>query len=143
MNISDKGIDLIKGFEGCRLVAYQDSVGVWTIGYGSTTNVAPGDKISAAEAEQRLREDLRHAENCVNSLVAVPLTQGEFDALVSFAFNVGCGNLRKSTLLRLLNQHDYDGASMEFKKWDKAGGQVLEGLSKRRLAEAERFEENA
>ena len=96
-----------------------------------------------AEAEDRLKEDVHHAENCVNSLVAVPLTQGEFDALCSFAFNLGCSALRKSTLLRLLNQSDYDGAAAEFRKWNKAGGEVLAGLTKRRFEESQRFEDTA
>ena len=143
VKISQAGLDLIREFEGCRLTAYMDSVGVWTIGYGCTTDVAPGMKITQAQAEERLKEDVHHAENCVNSLVTVPLTPGEFDALVSFAFNLGCGNLRKSTLLRLVNESNFDAAALEFRRWDKAGGQVLSGLTRRRYAEAKRFEDNA
>ena len=140
MNIGSAGIALIKEFEGCRLQAYQDSVGVWTIGYGSTTDVGPGQAITQAEAEDRLLEDLKHAETCVNGAVTVPLTQHEFDALVAFVFNLGCGNFRKSTLLRKLLDSDFDGAALEFRRWDKAGGQVLAGLTRRRAAEAELFE---
>ena len=140
MNIGERGLELIKSFEGCRLMPYQDSVGVWTVGYGSTTDVQPGESISAAEAEERLRKDCADAEDCVNSTVSVPLTQHEFDALVSFVFNLGCGNFRKSTLLRKLLDSDYDGAAQEFRKWDKAGGQQLAGLTRRRAAEANLFE---
>jgi lysozyme len=140
MNISDKGLDLIKSFEGCRLKAYLDSVGVATIGYGHTKGVQMGDVCTQAEADDYLKEDCADAEKCVNSAVSVPLTQHEFDALVSFVFNLGCGNFRKSTLLRKLLDSDYDGAAIEFRKWDKAGGQVLAGLTRRRDAEARLFE---
>ena len=140
MKIGDAGLALIKEFEGCRLQAYQDSVGVWTIGYGSTTDVAPGQIITQAEAEGRLMEDLKHAETCVNGAVTVPLVQNEFDALVAFVFNLGCGAFRKSTLLRKLLDSDFDGAALEFRRWDKAGGQVLAGLTRRRAAEERLFE---
>lgn len=140
METGDRGIALIKQHEGCRLVAYMDSVGVWTIGYGSTVDVAPGMKITQTQADERLKLDLKDAEDCINANVHVPLTQNEFDALVSFTFNLGCGNLKKSTLLELINQSDYDGAALEFRKWDKAGGQVLAGLTRRRYAEAQLFE---
>ena len=143
MKISDDGLTLIKRFEGVRRVAYQDSVGVWTIGYGSTTEVDPGMRITQAEAEERLQKDVRHAEDCINSAVSVPLTQGEFDALCSFVFNLGCAAFRGSTLLRKLLDSDYDGAAAEFARWDKAGGRVLAGLTRRRAAEAARFEETA
>lgn len=143
MKLGPQGLALIKEFEGCKLQAYTDSVGVWTIGYGCTTDVAPGMMITLAQAEQRLVDDLKHAETCVNGAVTVPLTQGEFDALVSWVFNLGCGSLRKSTLLRKLNESDYDGAAQEFLRWDKAGGKVLAGLTRRREAEAELFESTA
>lgn len=138
--ISQAGLDLIKRSEGQRLVAYMDSAGVWTIGYGSTIDVAPGMKITAGQAEERLKKDVQDAAKCVNECVTVPLTQGEFDALVSFTFNLGCGSLKKSTLLRLLNEGDKDAAGYEFRKWNKAGGQVLAGLSRRRYEEAKMFE---
>ena len=140
MKIGERGLALIREFEGCRLQAYQDSVGVWTIGYGCTTDVEPGQIITQAEAEARLSEDLKHAESCVNAAVTVPLTQHEFDACVSFVFNLGCGNFRKSTLLLKLLDSDYDGAALEFRIWDKAGGQVLAGLTRRRMAEERLFE---
>lgn len=143
MNISEHGLSLIKEHEGLRLVAYQDSVGVWTIGYGHTKGVQAGQEITESYAEALLKEDVRAAENCIEKLVTVPLTQGEFDALCSFTFNLGCGALRNSTLLKKLNDSNYDGAAEEFKRWNHAGGKVLEGLTKRRLAEAQRFEATA
>ena len=140
MKIGKSGIELIKEYEGCRLQAYQDLVGVWTIGYGCTTDVEPGQIITQAEAEQRLLDDLKASEDCVNGAVIVPLAENEFDALVSFVFNLGCKQFRGSTLLRKLNNSDYDGAALEFRRWDKAGGQVLAGLTRRRAAEERLFE---
>ena len=140
MNIGPAGLALIKEFEGVRLAAYLDSVGVPTIGYGHTKGVQMGDTCTEEQADQWLREDCADAEDCVNSAVSVPLTQHEFDALVSFVFNLGCGNFRKSTLLRKLLDSDYDGCCLEFRKWDKAGGQTLAGLTRRRYAEAKLFE---
>ena len=143
MNLSETGLQLIKDHEGCRLEAYLDSVGVPTIGYGHTKGVKEGDTCTQAQADSWLREDANSAEWCVNKCVTVPLTQGEFDALVSFAFNLGCTSLRNSTLLRKLNDSDYDGAAAEFPKWNYAGGQVLAGLTTRRQAEQRRFEQLA
>jgi lysozyme len=122
MQVSERGLDLIKKWEGLRLVAYLDAANppVWTIGYGSTVDVAPGMKITQVQAEERLKKDVHFAENCVNKLVTVPLLQQEFDALVSLVFNIGCGNFRSSTLLRLINEGD-DDAGMEFRKWTRAG----------------------
>lgn len=139
MKISDAGLDLIKQHEGCVLEAYQDSVEVWTIGVGHTLGVKMGDKITQQEADDFLRADCYVAETCVNTAVRVPLTQNEFDALVSLVFNIGCRAFRDSTLLKLLNQSDYDGAEQQFLRWDKAGGQTLSGLTKRRKAESELF----
>ena len=140
MKIGENGLSIIKSFEGLRLMPYMDSVGVWTVGYGSTTDVTPGEPITQAEAEDRLIKDVENAEECVNKHVAVPITQNEFDALCSLVFNVGCGNFRKSTMLRLLNEGDHDAAAYEFRRWDKAGGQVLAGLTRRRFAEQQLFE---
>ena len=137
--ISRDGIKLIKHFEGMRLRAYQDSVGVWTIGYGHTRTAHSGMTVTEAEAEDLLREDLAMFEDCVASSVIVPLQQYQFDALVSFAFNLGCGALRRSTLLRKLNQQMYDSAADEFKRWVNAGGRELRGLVRRRKAEAALF----
>lgn len=139
MNISNDGLDLIKSHEGCRLNAYQDSVGVWTIGYGSIRGVMRGMSITDAEADDRLRQDAQIAEKCVNNSVTISLTQGAFDALCSFVFNLGCGALRNSTLLRKINDGDDNGAADEFGKWNHAGGKVLAGLTARREAEKELF----
>lgn len=140
MNISEKGVDLIKSFEGLKLKAYKDSVGVLTIGYGSTgPHVTVGMTITESQAETLLKKDLGRFEKGVNDLVTVPLNQNQFDALVSFSFNLGLGNLKSSTLLRKLNSLDFTGAANEFPRWDKAGGKVLKGLTRRRLAEKELF----
>lgn len=140
MNISNEGLDLIRAHEGCRFSAYQDSVGVWTIGYGHTRGVKEGDTCTQAQADEWLKLDVLVAEQCVMQAVTVPLTQGEFDALVSFTFNLGCRALKNSTLLKMLNDSNYDGAAAEFSKWNHAGGVVLAGLTARREAERQRFE---
>jgi lysozyme len=140
MKISQKGVNLVKKFEGLELKAYKDSVGVVTIGYGSTgPHVFMGQVITEAQAEALLIKDLSRFESGVTELVKVPLTQNQFDALVSFSFNLGLGNLKSSTLLKKLNAKDYLGASKEFERWNKAGGKVLNGLTRRRLAEKELF----
>ncbi|THD53195.1 lysozyme [Enterobacteriaceae bacterium ML5] len=144
MKISNDGILLIKKFEGCRLIAYQDSVGVWTIGYGWTQPVAGksvgrGMTITQNTAEQLLLTGLSQYEAGVTNLVNKPLTQHQFDALVSFAYNLGIKSLGTSTLLKKLNAGDYQGAADEFLKWNKAGGKVLNGLVARRAAERSLF----
>ncbi|PUB51511.1 lysozyme [Enterobacter sp. OLF] len=144
MQISDKGIALIKQFEGCKLTAYQDSVGVWTIGYGWTQPVdgkpiRVGMMIKQETAERLLKTGLVSCENDVSRLVKVGLTQGQFDALVSFTYNLGARSLSTSTLLRKLNAGDYAGAADEFLRWNKAGGKVLNGLTRRREAERALF----
>lgn len=144
MQTSDKGIDLIKQFEGCKLLAYQDSVGVWTIGYGWTQPVdgkpiRAGMTIKQETAERLLKTGLVSYESDVSRLVKVGLTQGQFDALVSFTYNLGARSLSTSTLLRKLNAGDYAGASDEFLRWNKAGGKVLNGLTRRREAERALF----
>ena len=140
MRISDDGIELIKEYEGLALKAYKCPAGIWTIGYGHTgPDVREGQVIDEITAEAYLRKDLETAEKCVNACVAVPITQGQFDALVSFAYNLGCGALRRSTLLRCLNAGDDEGAANEFPKWTRANGKVLQGLVRRRQAEQELF----
>lgn len=138
-HISDAGICLIRQFEGCRLEAYRCAAGVPTIGYGHTAGVAMGMKITQAEAERYLREDVRSFEHAVNRALTRPVSQNQFDALVSFAYNLGAGALRGSTLLKLLNAGDINGAADEFPKWNKAAGKVLEGLTKRRMKERQLF----
>ena len=140
MKTSQAGIDLIKSFEGCKLRAYQDSVGIWTIGVGHTgPDVCAGVTVSDQEAISLLQMDLHEAEEAVERLVTAPLNQNEFDALVSFTFNLGEGNLRKSTLLKYLNQMRYEDAANEFPRWNRAGGQILPGLTRRREAEKQLF----
>lgn len=139
MKVSNNGINLVKRFEGLELKAYRDSVGILTIGYGHTHAVKAGDIITGEQADAFLREDLQVAELTVNTNVKVKLTQGQFDALVSFVFNLGSGNFVKSTLISKLNSGDYAGAADEFGKWVNAGGKKLPGLVKRRAAEREVF----
>lgn len=138
-SINQAGVELVKSFEGCRLSAYRCVAGVWTIGYGSTTNVKPGMTITQAQAEALLKKDLLRFEVGVEVAVDVPLTDNQFAALVSFAFNVGLGALKSSTLLRLLNDRKYIEASMQFDRWNKASGRVLAGLTRRRAAEKKLF----
>ena len=141
MNYSQSGLKMTEQFEACRLDAYQDIKGIWTVGYGHTgPDVYPGLSITPLQAEQFLLNDIQNAVNCVNSLVTVPLTQGEFDALTDFAFNCGCGAFAGSTMLRLLNAGDYQGAAGQFDLWDHAGGQVVAGLLRRREAETQEFQ---
>ncbi|WP_104097390.1 lysozyme [Stutzerimonas kunmingensis] len=140
MHISQKGLDLIKSFEGLRLSAYKCPADVWTIGYGATAGVKAGQTITKERAEELLREDVKRFEGYVERLVKVPLTQGQHDALTSFVYNLGAGNLSNSTLLRLLNAGDYAGAAAQFDRWNKAGGKVLAGLVRRRAAERALFE---
>ena len=137
MKLSQKGLQLIKDFEGLELKAYVCPAGVLTIGYGSTgSHVKKGMVITEGEAEKLLQTDLLRFEESVNNLVKVPLTQGQYDALVSFAFNCGAGALAESTLLRLLNGGDYKGAADQFKRWTNQG---LAGLVRRRKAEETLF----
>jgi len=140
ISLSAAGQQLIKKYEGLYLTAYKDPVGILTIGYGHTgSDVKPGQRITQAQADQLLQGDVAIAEKAVRSQVKVPLTQGQFDALVSFTFNLGAGALKSSTLLKKLNAGDYAGAQAEFGKWVHAGGKVLPGLVARRQEEATMF----
>ena len=141
MNLGYNGTKILKFFEGCRLTAYQDSVGVWTIGYGHTKGVHAGMSITQEEAEQMLLTELEEYEGYIEKYVTVPLTQNQFDALVVWVYNLGPTNFRRSTLLKELNSGNYTAAGKEITKWNKAGGKVLAGLVKRREAEAELFNE--
>lgn len=137
---STKGRDLIKTFEGLRLKAYDDGVGVWTIGYGTTiypngVKVKRGDVITEAQAEVYLQHDLKRFEDAVNRSVLVPLNQNQFDALVSLVYNIGIGAFEKSTLLRKLNGGHYIDAANQFDVWRMAGGKVMQGLVNRRAKE--------
>lgn len=139
MRTSQKGVSLIKSFEGLRLKSYQDSVGVWTIGYGTTRGITAGMAITNEQAERMLMNDIGRFEPEIERLVKVALNQVQWDALMSFTYNLGASNLGSSTLLKLLNSGDYAGAAEQFPRWNKAGGQVLAGLTKRRLAERAMF----
>ncbi|NJO39831.1 MAG: lysozyme [Cyanobacteria bacterium CRU_2_1] len=138
--ISAKGLRLLKSFEGLELEAYIDAVGVWTIGYGTTTGVTPGMRITEAQAEEFLKRDLMKFENAVSKLVKVSLNDDQFSALVTFVYNVGDGAFADSTLLRLLNRRDYQGAADQLLRWNKGNGGVeLAGLTRRRKAERALF----
>lgn len=161
--VSPAGVELVQAFEGLpdgdpqtvNLDPYLDPIGIWSIGWGHAivvdgqflrgkTNrrqaraLYPGG-ITLAQARVLLDADLFDTARDVNTLVKVPVTQHQFDALVSFTFNLGSGNLRKSTLLRKLNASDYLGAAAEFPRWNRAGGKVLKGLVRRRAAEQRMF----
>jgi lysozyme len=140
MKISDEGLALIKHFEGCRLEAYLCPAGVWTIGYGHTRSVRDSDVIDQEAAEAFLIEDLEEFEGYVNSMTEVALRQHEFDALVAWVFNLGPGNFKESTLLNRINYGPISDVPSQIKRWNKAGGKVLEGLVKRRAAEAALWE---
>jgi lysozyme len=137
---SSNGLALTKSFEGIELKAYQDSVGVWTIGYGHTgTDVKRGLVITQPQADILLAADVAWAVTAVNKAVTAPINQNQFDALVDFTFNLGAANFATSTLLRLLNAGDYAGAAAQFIRWNKAKGKVLAGLTRRRQAETDLF----
>ncbi len=151
MQLSAAGADLIKSFEACmaedgpdQYKAYLCPAKVLTIGWGHTNafgrSFVADDVWTAAECDAAFEADMGQAETAVRRLVEVELTQGQFDALVSFAYNCGAGNLAGSTLLKLLNQGDYEGAALEFPKWTHGNGQILPGLVRRRAAEALMFQ---
>jgi lysozyme len=140
MKTSQEGIALIKKFEGCELEAYLCSAEVLTIGYGHTQGVNEGDTCTQDEAEELLVKDLEEFEFYVNDIVEQELNQNQFDALVAWTFNLGPTNLRSSTLLKRLNEGDFDDAPYQIRRWNKAAGQVLDGLVRRREAEALLFQ---
>ena len=140
MRISTVGVDLIKEFEGCKLEAYQCSADVWTIGYGHTRDVEEGDKITQKVADYFLEYDVAMVETHCKRLITVPLKQHQWDAIVSWCYNLGCGNLRASTLLKKINASEIDKVSEQIVRWDKVNGQSLAGLTRRRLAEAALFD---
>ena len=131
-----EGLALIKKFEGCELKAYQCSAGVWTIGYGHTKDVVEGMEITQEQAEQMLVDELHEYESYINKYVTVALSQNQFDALVSWVYNLGPANLKASTMLKVLNDGKYEEVPYQMKRWNKAGGKVLDGLVRRREAEA-------
>lgn len=142
MKTGEQGIQLITHFEGFFDLAYKDPIGILTIGYGHIKGVYAGQRITKDQGIAFLREDLAEAEGHVNDAVKVPLTQNQFDALVAFVFNVGGGAFRKSTLLSLLNQGNYDAVPAQLARWNKAGGKELPGLTRRRRSEGVLFSQN-
>lgn len=144
MKISDRGLDLIVAFEGSKIIAYPDPATggqPWTIGVGHTRGVRRGDVCTEAEAMEWLREDCSDAETCIEELVEPELSQNQYDALVSFIFNVGCGNFRTSTMLTLINSGHISSCAPQFLRFNKAAGKVMAGLTRRRQAEADLFSE--
>ena len=142
MRMSAAGLATVKEFEGLRLKAYKCPAAVWTIGYGHTSaagvpEVTPKLEVTKEECEAILKRDMKQYEDGVNKLVKVGLTQGQFDALVDFAYNAGVGALQKSTLLKRVNAGKFDEVPAEFMKWTKGGGKELPGLVRRRRAEVE------
>lgn len=134
--MNDAGMDLLKSFEGCRLVAYQDQVGVWTIGYGHTGEDVYEDlTITQAQADALLVEDLEEREAAVRSMVTVELTDNQFSALVDLVYNIGIDALRTSFLLECVNVKNWAAAADQFLRWDHAGGKVVAGLLRRVDAE--------
>ena len=142
MKLDNNGYKLIQKFEGLKLSAYQDSVGIWTIGYGNITyedgaKVKKGDKVSQERADQLFRWFADRFASQVDTAILVPVSQNQFNAVTSFAYNVGIGALRSSTLLKKLNRCATDPTIKdEFAKWNKAGGRVIQGLVNRRAEEA-------
>ena len=144
MHISPSGIDLICNFEGKRLAAYDDGVGVWTIGFGTTVypngiKVMKGDTCTEAQAKTYMAHDLKKFEATVNKAVTVQLNQNQFDALVSLAYNIGTNAFSKSTLVKKLNANDIRGAADQFDVWVNAGGKRMQGLVNRRAKEKALF----
>ena len=142
MTYSGVGMTLTEQSEGLQLNAYKNTGGVWTNGYGNTHGVVPGSTITLDKAFSDLSANIQNSVNDINHLVTVPLTQGQFDALVDFDFNLGRGNLISSTLLRDLNAGNYAAAATQFQLWSRCDGVVLAGLLHRRLNEAAEFQES-
>jgi len=140
MKISEEGKALIKKFEGCKLEAYLCPAEKWTIAYGRIKNVKEGDTCTQEQAEKWLNEELVEYEEYVENLVEVPLSQCQFDALVAWTYNLGPSNLSSSTMLKCLNKTEFERVPSEIKRWNKAGGEVLDGLIRRREAEAMLFQ---
>lgn len=139
MEYSQQGITLTQECEGLYLTAYPDTGGVWSIAYGHTHNVRQGMTCTQAQATAWLLEDIASSVQNVRTYVTVPLSQGQFDALVDFVYNIGPQQFVRSTLLTKLNNKDYLGASLEFKRWNQDNGVVLAGLVKRRALEEALF----
>jgi lysozyme len=144
MKITTEGLSLIKQFEGFRSIAYRDAVGVWTIGYGHTAmagapDVKPGMTITQVEGEQILARDVELFARGVRQVLTVTLSDQQFSALISFAYNIGLGNFRKSSVFSAVNRKDFAAVARRLQLWNRAGGRVLPGLVRRRAAEAALF----
>ena len=144
MHVSPSGVDLICNFEGLRLKAYDDGVGVWTIGFGTTKypngiRVKKGDTCTLDQAKAYMQNDLKSFEQTVNNTVKVPLNQNQFDALVSLAYNIGASAFSQSTLVKKLNANSISGAADQFDVWVNAGGKRMQGLVNRRAKEKALF----
>ncbi|MCO8045003.1 lysozyme [Acinetobacter bohemicus] len=144
MHVSPSGIDLICNFEGLRLSAYDDGVGVWTIGFGTTKypngiRVKKGDTCTVAQARSYMQHDLKEFEQTVNNAVKVEVNQNQFDALVSLAYNIGTNAFKNSTLIKRLNEGNYKAAANQFDAWVNAGGKRMQGLVNRRATEKALF----
>jgi len=146
LRCNDAGVEIIKHFEGWSAKAYQDPIGIWTIGFGSIWQL-DGERVTEKtppltkeEGEVLLRRELHHVEKAVDRLITVELTENAFSSLCSWCYNLGSGRLKSSTLRAKLNRGDYKGASAEFPKWRRAGGIILSGLVRRRVEERKLFE---
>ena len=139
MKPSEKGLALIRQFEGLRLSAYRCAANVPTIGWGTTKGVKMGMEITRDEADRLLCEDAQRFADHVKALVKVPLNQNQVDALISFVYNIGPSAFAKSTMLKLINQGLLEDAANQFLRWNRAGGEVLAGLTRRRMAERDLF----
>lgn len=142
MKINEKGLEMIKHFESLKLKSYLCPANVWTIGYGTTgSDIVEGLVWTENQANERLLKDLEKFERGVENLLKVEVNENQFSALVSFAYNVGLGALKNSTMLKKINSSNFDGAAQEFLRWNKVKGKVLNGLTRRREAEKKLFEE--
>ena len=139
MKISSDGLEFIKQAEGCKLHAYQDSVGVWTIGVGHTKGVVEGQIITQGMSDAFLEDDLQDVYPCIEAHVHVPLSQGQFDSVCSWIFNLGCGAFKGSTFLNKINKQEWSEAAAQILRWDHAGDKKLAGLTKRRQGESKMF----
>jgi lysozyme len=139
MHASEKGLALIRQFEGLRLSAYRCSAGTATIGYGATAGVKMGQTITREEAEQRLLADAQRFADHISALVKVPLNQNQADALISFVYNIGPSAFARSTLLKLINRGLIEDAANQFLRWNRAGPEVIAGLTRRRISERDLF----
>lgn len=140
MKTSENGLKFIRDHEGCKLTAYKDGGGVWTIGVGHTKGVKAGQTITQAQADTFLASDLAPVESCINQVVTVTLNQNQFDALASFTFNVGESAFKGSTLLKKLNAGDFRGAADQFTRWAYDNNVFVQGLYNRRVDEKALFQ---